>query len=60
MRASEDFGQFGHGAKAALFLLGAGRDVPDLHNPDYDFPDALIGLGVTIYSAILGQVLAAD
>lgn len=60
MRASEDFGQFGHGAKAALFLLGAGRDVPDLHNPDYDFPDALIGLGVTIYGAILGQILPAD
>ena len=25
MRASEDFGRFGHGARSAMFFLGAGE-----------------------------------
>lgn len=41
-RASEDFGRFGAVAKSAMFYLGAGEGTPALHNPDYDFPDALI------------------
>ncbi len=42
MRASEDFGRFGVVAPSAMFLLGAGEACPSLHNPDYDFPEALI------------------
>jgi amidohydrolase len=42
LRASEDFGRFGQVAKGAMFYLGAGERAPALHNPDYDFPDALI------------------
>ncbi len=49
MRASEDFGRFGDHAKAAMMLLGSGRDSPALHNPDYDFPDELIGIGARIF-----------
>lgn len=56
MRASEDFGHFGRGAKAAIMLLGAGEDRPALHNPDYDFPDELIPIGAKIYNAILSQL----
>ena len=52
MRASEDFGRFGHGAKAAMLLLGAGEDCPALHNPDYDFPDDLIAIGVNLFSNV--------
>ncbi|NOD87199.1 MULTISPECIES: amidohydrolase [unclassified Ruegeria] len=48
-RFSEDFGQFGKCANAAMFWLGSGRDHPQLHNPDYDFPDALIPVGVGIF-----------
>lgn len=62
MRASEDFGQFGHHARTAMFLLGAGEACASLHNPDYDFPDALIPIGVAIFdrirSALLGEVPA--
>lgn len=54
---SEDFGQFGKGAKSAMFWLGAGRDHPQLHNPDYDFPDALIPIGTGIFLAAIRQVL---
>src|SRR6056297_1409380 len=42
MRPSEDFGRFGRSARAAMLFLGAGRDHPALHDPGYDFPDALI------------------
>lgn len=49
MRASEDFGTFGHGAKSAMLFLGAGTDHPQLHNPDYDFPDDLIEIGARIF-----------
>jgi len=49
MRASEDFGIFGHYAKSAMFFLGAGERCPALHNPDYDFPDDLIPIGSRIF-----------
>ncbi|TIN06900.1 MAG: M20/M25/M40 family metallo-hydrolase, partial [Mesorhizobium sp.] len=49
MRASEDFGIFGHSAKSAMFFLGAGERYPALHNPDYDFPDDLIPIGSKIF-----------
>ena len=49
MRASEDFGVFGHGAASAMLFLGAGETHPALHNPDYDFPDALIPIGARIF-----------
>lgn len=49
MRASEDFGIFGHKASSAMFFLGAGERHPSLHNPDYDFPDDLIPIGSKIF-----------
>jgi len=49
MRASEDFGLFGHGAKSAMLYLGSGVERPNLHNPDYDFPDDLIPIGARIF-----------
>lgn len=59
MRPSEDFGHFGMatGAESAFILLGAGMDGPDLHNPDYDFPDDLIGLGAALFTEILRDIL---
>ena len=55
MRFSEDFAHFGKVSPAALFLLGAGEDVADLHNPDYDFPDALIGPGIAAFLEIIDR-----
>ncbi len=56
MLASEDFGVFGRVAPSALFLLGAGEACPGLHNPDYDFPDALIGVGARIFLRVLREI----
>jgi amidohydrolase len=47
LRASEDFGRFGHDCPAAMLLLGAGPG-PALHNPDYDFDDDLIAPGAAL------------
>ena len=49
MRASEDFGRFGQDSKSAMFFLGAGENMPALHNPDYDFPDDLIPIGAKVF-----------
>jgi amidohydrolase len=57
MRASEDFGIFGHGAPSAMFFLGAGEGHPALHNPDYDFPDDLIPIGSRIFMRTLRNLL---
>ncbi|MBC7280230.1 amidohydrolase [Hoeflea sp.] len=55
-RWSEDFGLFGSVSKSALFVLGAGVDTPRLHNPDYDFPDELIPLGVRLFERIARDI----
>ena len=57
MRASEDFGRFGNkGARSSMALIGAGA-MPALHNSDYDFPDALIPLGLRLFRRIVRDVL---
>ena len=58
MRASEDFGRFGQpGTRSAMLFLGAGTEMPALHNPDYDFPDSLIQPGVAVFDQITHQLL---
>ncbi|MGC4025377.1 MAG: amidohydrolase [Mesorhizobium sp.] len=57
MRGSEDFGLFGRSAKAAMFLLGSGETTPQLHNPDFDFPDALIEPGARIFMRVVRNLL---
>ncbi|SFR46799.1 amidohydrolase [Litoreibacter janthinus] len=57
MRASEDFGVFGWGAKAAMLCLGPGENYAALHNPDYDFPDDLIPVGCAIFERIARDLL---
>jgi amidohydrolase len=54
---SEDFGRFTAIADGALFGIGAGRDTPELHGPDYDFPDSLLGPGKDLFIGILGEHL---
>lgn len=54
-RWSEDFGCFAAVAQCAMFGLGAGEAMAELHNADYDFPDELISLGADIFLGILEQ-----
>ncbi|MCB0584773.1 MAG: amidohydrolase [Phaeodactylibacter sp.] len=53
----EDFGAFTQRFRGAMFGLGAGENCPALHNPDYDFPDELLGTGIKIYQRIMEIIL---
>lgn len=41
-RWSEDFAEYLLHYKGAMFGMGSGEKQPELHHPDYDFPDALV------------------
>ena len=41
-RWSEDFGWYLKKCRGMYFGIGAGEDCPDLHTPDYEFPDEVI------------------
>ncbi len=56
-RWSEDFGWFTRRHRGILFGIGAGLGHPELHNPDYDFPDELIGTGVGMIGGICRELL---
>ncbi len=53
----EDFGAFTQRFRGAMFGLGAGEHCPPLHNPEYDFPDELLGAGVRMYRRIMEIIL---
>jgi len=55
---SEDFGRLTAICDGAMFGLGAGEDAPPLHSPGYEFPDALIEPGVSIFESILEEILS--
>jgi amidohydrolase len=57
MRGSEDFGRFATVSKSAMFFLGAGENMPNLHNPNYDFPDDLIPIGTKIFMRVARNIL---
>jgi amidohydrolase len=56
-RWSEDFGHLTEIAEGALFGIGAGVEMPELHNSDYDFPDELIPPATRVFKKIIAQCL---
>lgn len=56
-RWSEDFSHFTYRFKGALFGLGSGVNQPQLHNPDYDFPDEIIETGASMFFSIYKKLL---
>jgi amidohydrolase len=57
-RWSEDFGYFTQKFKGAMFGIGAGTGHPELHHPDYDFPDEIIVTGTKMFYSIIKKVLS--
>ena len=51
-RWSEDFAHFAGRSKSTLFGIGAGKTHLPLHDPDYDFPDKIIGAGVSVWQTL--------
>jgi amidohydrolase len=56
-RWSEDFSHFTINYPGALFGLGSGEDSPQLHNPDYDFPEEIIEPGIKLFFGIFRNYL---
>ncbi len=54
---SEDFSNIINASKGAMFGLGSGVNTPQLHNPDYDFPDEITGTGVNMFYTIIQKIL---
>ena len=52
-RWSEDFSNYLLHYPGALFGIGAGEKQPELHHPDYNFPDALIPLAAQVFYNII-------
>jgi amidohydrolase len=59
-RWSEDFGHFLSKYKGALFGVGSGKEHPDLHNPDYDFPESIIEPSIELFYSIAMEILNND
>ena len=46
---AEDFAEYLKYAPGAMFRLGVGRDVTPLHTPTYNFSDAALPHGITLF-----------
>lgn len=57
-RWSEDFANYLMHYEGALFGIGVGESHPELHHPDYDFPDELIESTASIFLRLLHSLLA--
>ncbi|ARR50835.1 amidohydrolase [Photobacterium damselae subsp. damselae] len=55
LRWSEDVGEFLHQWPGTLFCIGSGEAHPQLHNPDYDFPDELIEISSQLFLQLIRQ-----
>lgn len=60
MRFGEDFGFFTQKGKGAMFGLGAGMQAPPLHDQAYDFPDAILETGISMFKEIISQLLGSS
>ncbi len=54
---SEDFGYYTQKYNACFFGLGSGLSQPQLHNPDFDFPDEIIETGINVFYTIYKKTI---
>ena len=57
-RWSEDFAHFSACCPSIIYGLGSGEDQPDIHSPEYDFPDEIIPDGVEIMETLARRLTA--
>ncbi|WP_338767120.1 amidohydrolase [Bernardetia sp. ABR2-2B] len=53
---SEDFGQFTNRFEGAMFGLGSGKNTPELHHSDYDFPDEITQTGINMFVSLIEEI----
>ncbi len=54
---SEDFGYYTQNFKCGFFGLGSGKNHPQLHNSNYDFPEDIINHGIDMFFEIVKRVM---
>ena len=57
---SEDFGYYTEKFNACYFGLGSGNEQPQLHNPDFDFPDDIMETGINLFYTIYKSTVSHD
>lgn len=57
-RWGEDFAEITKRYEGGMFGLGAGQNHPDLHNPDYDFPDEILKCGIVMFVELVNIALS--
>ena len=55
-RWSEDFAEYLTLFPGAFFGLGSGLNQPELHHPDYNFPDKIIETGAKCFESIMNSI----
>jgi len=53
---SEDFSYFAHLYPSTYFGIGSGENMPNLHNPDYDFPDEILPIAIKTFINIIQEI----
>lgn len=59
IRSSEDFGTYTSAVPGCLFYVGNGMDYPPIHTEEFDFRDANIATGASVFKEIAGVHEAA-
>jgi amidohydrolase len=54
---SEDFSYYTQKYAGGFFGLGSGTNQPQLHNPDFDFPDDILSTGISVFQALYNKLL---
>ncbi len=54
---SEDFSYYSQKYKGGYFGLGAGKNQPALHHPNFDFPDDIIEVGAELFFSIYKSII---
>lgn len=55
-RWSEDFAEYLKVRQGAFFGIGSGLKQPELHHPNYNFPDAIIDTAANVFFKIMNDV----
>lgn len=57
IRWSEDFAWYTQKFSGAIVAVGAGENCPQIHAPDYDFPDELLPIVINLFNQIIDSAL---
>lgn len=55
-RWSEDFAEYLTEFRGSFFGIGSGKQQPELHHPDYNFPDGIIEMGAACFELIMNNI----